>query len=196
MPDISGNFRQSGKWGHVQIAGILRRIEWDDINDDEYDLSGDVMGWGFNFSTNLKVAKDTIRASVVYGKGIQNYMNDAPVDIGIKNNFSDPRRPIVGEPLPVLGIVAFYDRTWSDKWTSTIGYSMIDIDNSDGQANDAFKRGHYALANILYYPISNFFVGPEVQWGRRENFKDGWSYDDVRIQFSAKFNFKTTLGGK
>ena len=67
------------------------------MNDDEYDLSGDAMGWGFNFSTNLKVAKDTIRASVVYGKGIQNYMNDAPVDIAIENNFSDPSRPIVGE---------------------------------------------------------------------------------------------------
>lgn len=196
MPDISGNVRQSGKWGHVQVAGILRRIQWDDINDDEYDLSGDVLGWGINFSTNLKVAKDTIRASVVYGKGIQNYMNDAPVDIGIKNNFSNPSRPIVGEPLPILGIVAFYDRTWSDKFTSTIGYSMVDIDNSDGQADDAFKRGHYALANILYYPISNFFIGPEVQWARRENFRDGWSYDDVRIQVSAKFNFKTTLGGK
>jgi hypothetical protein len=196
MPDISGNFRQSGKWGHVQIAGILRRIEWEDMNNDELDLSGDAMGWGFNLSTNLKVAKDTIRASVVYGKGIQNYMNDAPVDIAIKNNFSDPERPILGKPVPVFAIVAFYDHTWSDKFTSTIGYSMLDMDNLDGQADDAFHRGHYGLANVLYYPISDFFIGPEIQWGRRENFRDGWSYDDVRIQVSAKFTFKTILGGK
>ena len=73
---------------------------------------------------------------------------------------------------------------------------MLDMDNLDGQADDAFHRGHYGLANILYYPISDFFIGPEIQWGRRENFRDGWSYDDVRIQVSAKFNFKTILGGK
>jgi len=196
MPDFSGNFRQSGKWGHVQIAAILRRIEWEDLNHDQFDLSGSAMGWGFNLSTNLKVAKDTIRASVVYGRGIQNYMNDAPEDVGIENNFSNSSKPIIGKALPLLGIVAFYDHTWNDKFTSSIGYSLVDIDNSNGQADSAFKRGHYGLFNILYYPVSNFFIGPELQWGRRENFKDGWSYDDVRIQVSAKFNFKTTLGGK
>jgi len=46
---------------------------------------------------------------------------------------------------------------------------MVDIDNSDGQAADAFKKGQYALANILYYPVSNLFLGPEIQWGKREN---------------------------
>ena len=45
------------QWGHVQVAGILRRMEWDDMNDDAYDLSGDAMGWGFNFSSNIKVAE-------------------------------------------------------------------------------------------------------------------------------------------
>jgi len=133
---------------------------------------------------------------VVYGEGIQNYMNDAPVDIGIENNFSNPISPIVGVALPIFTMVAFYDRTWNDKWTSTIGYSYLDITNSDGQAPSAFKTGQYALVNFLYYPTSNFFLGPELQWVRRENFKDGWSVDDVRIQFSAKFSFKTSIGGK
>ncbi len=195
MPDLSGNLRQSGQWGHFQVAGIVRRIQWDDMLADKYDLSGKETGWGVNLSTNLKVGKDTIRASVVYGHGIQNYMNDAPVDIGIENNFSDPVRPILGKALPVLGVVAFYDRTWSDKWTSTIGYSLVDIGNSDGQASNAFRRGQYGLVNLLYYPVSNFFLGPEVQWGRRANYKDGWNTDDIRIQFSAKFSFKKSMGG-
>ena len=39
------------------------------------------------------------------------------------------------------------------------------------------------------------FLGPEIQWGKRDNFNDGFSSDDFRIQFSAKYNFKLSLGG-
>jgi hypothetical protein len=30
-----------------------------------------------------------VRLQYVFGEGIQNYMNDSPVDIGIENNFSN-----------------------------------------------------------------------------------------------------------
>ena len=195
-PDVSGNVRRTGEWGHVQVAGIYRRIQWDDLNDDRFDLSGSANGWGINASTNYKIEKDTIRASVVFGEGIQNYMNDAPVDIGIQNNFSNPTTPIVGKALPILGLVLFYDRTWNEKWTSSFGYSLVDIDNSDGQEASAFEKGQYALGNLLYYPTSNFFLGGELQWGKRENNSDGWSANDVRFQFSAKYSFSYGLGGQ
>jgi hypothetical protein len=127
---------------------------------------------------------------------VQNYWNDAPVDIGIQNNLSNPRTPVVGKALPILGIVAFLDLNWNERFTSTVGYSLVDIDNSDGQTDDAFKKGQYALANILYHPTPDVFLGPEIQWGKRENFRDGFTSDDLRIQFSAKYNFKLSLGGK
>jgi hypothetical protein len=196
LPDLSAQFRYSKGWGHVQAAGILRQMKWDDLNNDEFDLSGDATGWGINLSTNLKVWKSVIRASVAFGEGVQNYWNDAPVDVGIENNFSNPRTPIVGKALPILGIVAFVDLNWSDEWTSTVGYSMVDIDNSDAQTDDAYKKGQYALANILYHPTPSVFLGPEIQWGKRENFRDGFTSDDVRIQFSAKYNFSMSFGGK
>ena len=28
-----------GDWGHVQVAGILRQMKWDDLNDDQFDLT-------------------------------------------------------------------------------------------------------------------------------------------------------------
>jgi hypothetical protein len=118
------------------------------------------------------------------------------VDVGIRNNFSNPVTPILGEALPILGIVAFLDLNWSDKWTSTVGYSLVDIDNSDGQTDSAFKKGQYALANVMYYPTKGVMLGPEIQWGKRESFRDGFTSDDVRIQFSAKYNFSLSLGGK
>jgi hypothetical protein len=197
LPDLSMHYRMARDWGHVQLGGIVRQIKWDDLNDaDAFDLDGEETGWGVNLSSNLKIDKHVARLQVVYGEGIQNYMNDAPVDIGVKNNFSNPVTPITGEALPILGVVAFMDFNWSDKWTSSVGYSMIDIDNSDGQTDDAFEKGEYALANVLYYPVPGVMMGPEIQWINRENARDGYTSEDFRIQFSVKYNFKAQIGGK
>ena len=197
LPDLSAHYRHAAGWGHVQLAGMLRKMKWDDLNTDEFDLSGEATGWGLNLSSNIKVAKKHVaRLQVAYGHGVQNYWNDAPVDVGIQTNPGNTVTPIVGKALPILGIVAFLDLNWNSNWTSTVGYSLVDIDNSDGQSPSAFKKGQYALANLLYYPTAGVFLGPEIQWGKRENFSDGFTSDDFRIQFSAKYNFKLSLGGK
>jgi hypothetical protein len=195
-PDISTHYRATRDWGHVQIAAIWREIEWDDMLDDQFDLGGRATGWGINTTSNLKLHKDTVHLGAVYGEGIENYMNDAPVDVGIQNNFLNLRTPVRGKALPVLGLMAFYDRTWSEKWTSSGGYSTTDITTSSGQTPSDFKHGQYALGNLLYYPVSNVMVGGEFQWGRRENNTDGWVANDYRVQFSFKYNFSYKVGGQ
>jgi len=196
LPDLTGQYTYGGKWGYVRVAGALRKINWDDMLADQYDLSGGTTGWGLNFSSNLKpTSKDVIRLQLVYGEGIENYMNDAPVDIGIVRNPGNTVSPIKGVAIPILGLVAFLDHGWSDKWSTTVGYSLTDIDNTEGQTADAYRRGHYALFNLLYTPVPNVMMGGEFQWGRRENFSDGFTSDGVKIQFSFKYNFSHTLGG-
>jgi hypothetical protein len=121
-------------------------------------------------------------------------MNDAPVDVGIEpTNSTNPRTPIKGVALPLLGVMAYLDHTWSKRFASSIGYSMLNISNSEGQTDDAFRRGHYASANLLFYPVNNVMIGTEVIWGRRENFRDGFSSEDVHLQFSFKYNFSKEL---
>ena len=132
---------------------------------------------------------------VTVGEGVQNEMNDSPVDIGVVTNFSDPVRPLIGKPIPIVAYSVFLDHTWGEKFTSAIGYSAQDNDNTDGQAPDAFRVGKYALGNLLYYPIPNVMMGGELQWGRRENFSDGFQSDGFKIQFSFKYNFSWKLGG-
>jgi hypothetical protein len=85
--------------------------------------------------------------------------------------------------------MVYLDHRWGERWTSSIGYSMLDISNSDGQLPSAFSRGHYGSGNILFYPVPNVMVGSEIIWGRRENFLDGFSSEDVHLQFSFKYNF-------
>jgi hypothetical protein len=195
LPDLAAHYRVAGDWGHVQAAGILRQIEWVDNLDDGIDLSGDELGWGINLSTNVNLGPHVFRGSVTYGEGIANYFNDASADIGIALNPGGfPGRPIVGEAIPVLGLVAFLDLNWSNTWTSTVGYSLQDNDLPNGSADTSFERGQYALANLLYHPVPNVLLGPEIQWAKRDNYGP-FSSDDLRIQFSAKWNFNYLISG-
>ena len=191
-PDLSAEYRHAGNFGYVEIAGILRSIKWEDQGQDQYDLSGDALGWGLNLSTNLNIGKNkktVFRGAVVYGEGIQNYMNDAPVDVGIKKNPGNILSPVKGVALPMVGVTAFIDHSWNEKFSTAIGYSMIDIDNSDGEAPNSFKRGQYAVANLMYYPVKNAMCGVELQYGDRDNFSDGWNTSITKVQFSFKYNF-------
>ena len=196
-PDFTAQYRLKLDRGYVQIAGIVGYMAWDQLTADSVvNLSGSGTRWGLNLSSTINVMKaDAIKAQVVYGEGMENYMNDAPLDVGVKTNFSNPAKPFLGVPLPVLGFMAFYDHTWNDRFTSSIGYSQVHITNSDGQLPSDFKMGSYALANVLYNPIKDLMFGVEVQWGQRQNNSNGWTANDSRIQFTAKYSYGMLFGG-
>jgi DcaP outer membrane protein len=188
LPDLSAEYRIGGKpWGYVELAAIARNLKWKDIDSVGKDLSDQKLGWGVSLSSGLKLfKKDILHLQVVYGEGCENYMNDAPADVGIKTNNGAIEG---GVALPMLGAVAFLDHVWNPKFSTTLGYSMLDIDNSNGQAPSAFKKGQYALANLIYYPVTNVLVGIEFQYGKRDNFSDGWSSDGFKTQITFKYNF-------
>jgi len=194
LPDFSWQARFMRKWGYIQVAGIFRKISWVDTNStNTVPIGRDVLGWGINTSSNLQLSKkDIARLQVVYGEGIQNYMNDAPIDIAIKNT-GNPNRPIEGVPLPVLGVVSFLDHTWSERFTSSVGYSLENIYNSNGESASDFHQGHYAIGNLLFHPIPKVTMGGEFQFGRRLNFSDGFNVNDYRMQFSFKYDWGKTF---
>ena len=70
---------------------------------------------------------------------------------------------------------------------------MVWVDNASDQAPDAFHIGHYALGNVLLHPTENIMFGAELQYGRRENFDDGFDVNDYRVQFSARYKFSGTI---
>jgi len=196
-PDFSGEYRFGRPWGYVEAAGLLGWMKWDDTLDDQFDLTGSATRWGVNLSSNVKFGgSSTLRLQFVFGQGIQNYMNDSPVDVGIKPNPGDLRSPITGEAIPITASVVFLDHNWNKQWSTSIGYSRQDNDNTEGQADDAFKVGQYALGNLLYSPVPNVMMGGEVQWGRREMFRDDFVGKGFKLQFSFKYNFSATIGGQ
>lgn len=206
LPDLSAEYRKAGKFGYVELAGIVRNIGWKDLGSDSDDLSDNVLGYGLNLTSNLKFGKKAVaRLGFVYGQGIQNYMNDATSDIAVEaSNLNDSTLTYKGTPLPMMGMSAFLDYQWNDKFSSSIGYSMIQMDVVDAQTYSTFKTGQYALANLLYYPAKNMMCGVEFIYGSRENKNDGSGYANrpsnyldnataTRVQFSFKYNFSSAL---
>jgi hypothetical protein len=149
VPDLTGHVRFTRQRGYLQIGGALRRIDYDDTLRDQFDLSGHVVGWGVSASSNLDIRDDIVRLQAVYGDAVENYFNDAPADVGIKTNFADPIRPVLGEALPALGLVAFLEHPWSERWTTTAGYSRVHITNSEGKVPSPFNTVQYAVANLI-----------------------------------------------
>jgi hypothetical protein len=190
-PDLSGHARLAREWGYVQVGAIVRKIAWVDTSKTSpFNLSGTAIGWGVNVSSNVNFTKNDIgRFQVVYGHAIENYMNDAPVDIGAQHNPTNPVTPVKGVGLPVLGVVAFLDHNWSERFSTSVGYSLVNIDNSNAQNPSDFHQGHYALGNLLFHPVKQVTMGGEFQWGRRANFTDGFNYNDYKMQFSFRYDW-------
>ncbi len=194
LPDLSAEFRMTRNWGYAELAGLVRQIKWIDAGEQPYDVSGRAIGWGFQFSSNFKLSKkDVLIAQGVVGEGIQNYMNDAPTDVALEKDVDHVNHPVKGVALPIKSFTLYLNHAWNEKFTSAIGYSAVYIDNTDGQKDDAFRKGQYASANLLYHPTSYIMGGIELQWIQRDSFRDNWISSATTVQFSLRYKFNRFL---
>ena len=185
LPDLSVRYRDNGDFGHYQVAGIVRKLGYERLDNGNKDYE---VGWGVNTSAGLRTwDTDMLKLQLVYGEGIGNYMNDGGLDIAPDS--MDILRA-GAETVPIVGISTYYDHYWNDQWSSSLGWSMIDLDTSDGQAQTEFKRGQIAQINLLHYPAKHVMLGTEFIWGQREDIS-GNIGSDYRIQFSLKVDFDT-----
>jgi hypothetical protein len=196
-PDLTGHYRLGTKRGYIQFGAALRYIAWDDLlPNDQFNLNGHVWGWGSSLSSNVNFSgNNVLRLQVVYGRGIENYFNDAPVDVGVERNPGSTVTPVEGEALPIFGLVTYLDHNWSSKWSTAVGYSMVNVNNSDLQAATAFNEGRYASVNLLCTPVKNVMIGGEFQWAQRKDLND-FKSNDYRLQFSFKYSFSAKVTGE
>jgi len=190
IPDITAQWRTVQSWGHLQIAGILRKLGIENTINPANIVKRDDTGWGVDVTASIKVGnRDKVLLGFVTGAGIATFMNDGGVDMA-------PTTPIQAttdaKAVDLTGVSAYFDHYWNSKWSSSIGYSYDEVDNLAGQNANAFKKGEYFSANILHTPADNILIGAEILWGKRED-HNGNSGDDSRIQFSLKYNFGAKL---
>lgn len=190
FPDVTGQVRHDGEWGHVQLGGILRYVGFEIREQNGGDPDGWELGYGANLSGSFRVFRnDKILWQIAGGRGISNYMNDGGTDLAPNGDLTEARA------VPTLGWLLYYNRQWSERWTSSIGFSEHRQWNTSGQADEAFETGQIGNVNLLFHPIRDMYVGPEFIWGRREN-NDGEDGTDSRVQISFHYDFGGTILGR
>ena len=152
-------------------------------------------GWGVNLSSNIKFGNDVLRLQAVYGEGIENYMNDAPADIGVKLNPGNPVSPIEGELLPMSRHVGVLRHRLEREGVERDRLLDARYRQLRRPVAERVQEGRLRAREHPVLSGQEPDVGLEVQWGQRENNSDGFSSDDLRFQFSAKYNFSKKLGG-
>lgn len=183
IPDLSIRYRDNTDWGHWQLAGIARKLGYERLDTGEKDSE---FGWGVNASTVINTfGQDKLKLQLVYGEGVGNYMNDGGVDLAPREA---TRVGNSAEAVPILGVVAYYDHYWSDKWSTSVGWSTTKLDTTKGQDGSEFEQGQIAQINLLHYPTSGVLIGGELIWGEREDVSGDDGYD-LRAQLSLKVNF-------
>ena len=170
FPDLTAQWRIGGDWGHFQAAGILRKVGYEvrATSADPWN-EGSETGWGIDLTGTINtVGKDKFLLGVVFGEGIASYMNDGGMDLAPSASFSeDTIDDLEAEAVQLTGVTAYYDHYWSDRWSSSIGYSFTDVDNTNFQDPGAYQKGDYASGNLLFYPADNLMIGAELMWGKR-----------------------------
>ncbi|MEO8666641.1 MAG: hypothetical protein ABI462_14200 [Ignavibacteria bacterium] len=58
------------------------------------------------------------------------------------------------------------------------------------------KQGQYGLVNLLYTPVKDLMTGIEYQFGRRDNFSDGFHSTDSKLQISFKYYYSQKIFSK
>lgn len=187
LPDLSAQVRLKDEWGHVQVGAIVRALGFETLGSPGNEPSDEKVGWGVNVSTNLKLLKkDRLILAAVYGHGIASYMNDGGVDLGPEATGGG----VEAKAVPLLGLVAYIDHWWTDRWATSIGYSQTRVWNTDLQLGEAFRYAEYASANLLWTPVDQVLAGLEILWGHRAD-RNGNDGHDARAQLSLKYSFSS-----
>lgn len=185
LPDLTAHYRWTGPWGHLQLAGLARKLGYEPLADPNASPHGSELGAGFHLSSLLVAGGTKFRLSTAYGHGIASYMNDGGVDLAQSS-------PDALATQPILAVLAYYDQAWTEWLSSSLGYSATVVSNAAYQTSGAFQRGDYATATALVTPVKGLGLYASYLWGRRRD-EGGEAGTDNRVQFSVRYSFSSRL---
>jgi len=179
--DIASRYKYYNKWGHVQIAGIFRRIDY--LYQGQMDI---LYGWGILLSAVINVdEKNLFYAQYSLGESIANYyvgftnrQLDAIYDPGIDK--------MTGKF--IQGGFATFTHIFNPEWRYSVTGGVSFLDELDFESSDSFKSSKYFAANVFYYPIETINIGIELTTGGRTNL-DKQTGRATRFSLLGSFSF-------
>jgi hypothetical protein len=179
--DLAGRYKYFNKWGHIQVAGIVRRIDF--YHEGRMEAKP---GWGILLSTTIRASeKSQINSQFSMGKGISYYY------VGFSGRQLDAVYDQKSNDMLLKGIFGGFIN-YSFKFKPTLVFSAIagisKIINEEFEPGDAFKSSQYYGVTVFYNPIETISLGLEATIGTRKNF-DNQQATATRISMLAKFDF-------
>ncbi len=178
--DVASRYKYTRKWGHVQIAGIFRRIDYLRVN--RMDV---LYGWGLMLSAVGHLnPKNTLFMQYSVGEGIANYL------VGFEGRKLDAVYNSITQDMSLKNIhggFLTYTLHLKNWWVSvTSGISYIEVKNFE--PSDTFRSSNYLAVNTFYKPIETIELGLELTAGTRTNF-DNKTGAASRVSVIARFGF-------
>jgi hypothetical protein len=179
--DIAARYKYYNRWGHIQVAGIFRRIDY--LYQDQMDV---LYGWGILLSAVINVnAKNIIYSQYSFGESIANYY------VGFGNRqldaVYDPGSGRMTQKF-IKGGFTTYTHIFSPAWRFSATGGLSFLDNLDFESSESFKSSNYFAANFFYYPIETINIGIELTTGSRTNL-DNQTGRATRISLLGSFSF-------
>ena len=179
--DIAGRYKYLYKLGHIQIAGIFRRIQY--LNQTKMDV---LYGWGVLLSTNINInEKNVLSGQYSYGQGIANYY------VGFVGRQLDAVYDPVSAKMTlktITGGFLTYAHIFGPSWRFSLTSGTSYIKGKDFEPDDAFRSSRYLASNVFFNPIETIRLGFEVTTGSRTNL-DMQTGKSTRISLLANFDF-------
>jgi hypothetical protein len=179
--DLAGRYKYFDKRGHVQVAGVLRKI--DVLHQGKIEVK---YGWGILLSSTVFIKeKHQINAQYSIGKGIAYYY------VGFTGNQLDAvYNPNSGNMIlkGVYGGFVNYSYRYNPLLVFSVIGGISQMQCKEFEPDNTFKSSQYFGANIFYNPIETISLGIEATTGTRKNL-DNQKGNATRISMLAKFDF-------
>jgi hypothetical protein len=179
--DIAYRYKYFNRWGHFQLAGIFRRIDY--LHKNEMD---ELVGWGFLLSAVVKINEDNvIYTQYSFGESIANYT------VGFVNRQLDAVYDPGADKMvqkSIQGGFATYTHHFNPKLRFSITGGVSYLTGLDFESPDTFKESKYFAGNFFYYPIETINIGIELTTGSRTNLDDQKG-NATRISMIGIFSF-------
>lgn len=198
VPDLTGNIEYNHGYGHVQVAGIARKLTYQPSVDPQesrlgtgINVTGTLHLWALlggclpeDASERTPLQKSRFLGQFATGKGINRYIQDIN-GFGLDAVFE----PMTGfNALRSEGWFGCYEHFWNDKWVSNICYGKAWTELPDNVPDNVYKGATYLAGNIIWLPVERMGVGLEYLVGEREN-KNGEHGIAHRIQAGVQYKF-------
>ncbi len=180
IPDITAHWNNTGKRGHIQLALVLRQLNYLKNN---RTLSN--TAFGLSLSGHLKVRQnDKLILQATGGSGIASYL------VSFMGGGFDAATSSQGKltNIRVFGGYAGYELMFSKSLKSTLVYGYTHMSEEIDILPDDDFWGHYASANLFWLLDKKITIGIEGLYGNVKDFY-GATGHATRIQSMLLFNF-------